>query len=231
MNSHLNFNSTNNSINNPNSKLNGHTFAQSHIEPQQQPNLNRTKSSKLLDTISSAANTLFKPKIHKEQSSNQLFNETGLSKNVRLINSHDHGYSDEGSGLNLNQQYNNNIDNNYNNSMDITSPPSSSNGINMHNNSAFQNYSKMNNNNFNGNLKRLFFYLSSKPFLPWRYFKKWWVKKFAAFYLIGLDFIFKQNLQEYFLKFWNEFFFNNWKHYVHSSAFQRCIYDPAITMG
>ena len=145
MNSHLNFY---NNTNNNNNKLNGHIFAQSS-QVEQQPNLNRTKSSKLLDTISSAANTLFKPKVHKEQSSDQLFNETGLSKNVRLINSHDHGYDDQDSGLILH----NNKYNQYNNSMDITSPPSSSNGINMNSNSAFQNYSKMNNmnNHYSGN--------------------------------------------------------------------------------
>lgn len=159
MNSHLNFN--NNAMNtatantnNNKSKSNGHAF---HPVPQQQPQqqqpepqpvLNRTKSSKLLDSLSSVATTIFKPKIQKLQevcnpsnhynnsnnhAHSQLFNETGAQKNVRLLNQADHG--------NTNNQFTGS-----NNSMDISSVPSPSlsNGLSSHH-SAFHNNNQTNN--------------------------------------------------------------------------------------
>lgn len=158
MNSHLNFNNK--------SKSNGHAF---HPVPQQQPQqqqpepqpvLNRTKSSKLLDSLSSVATTIFKPKIQKLQevcnpsnhnnnnnnnhAHSQLFNETGAQKNVRLLNQADHG--------NTNSQFTGS-----NNSMDISSVPSPSlaNGPNSHH-SAFHNYNNQTNSNYTGKYARRF---------------------------------------------------------------------------
>ena len=150
MNSHLNFTNSNNVMNSTSKQItkpNGNVFhpvsQQQQQQPEPAPTLNRTKSSKLLESLSSVATTIFKPKTQKHQEASnysnhghsQLFNETGAPKNVRLINQADHP---------INQYANNNVNNN-NNSMDICSVPSPSlsNGLSSQH-SAFHNYNNMN---------------------------------------------------------------------------------------
>jgi len=133
INSHLNFN--NNNTQNP------------VASAAEAPILNRTKSSKLFDSLSSVATTIFKPKIQKEANSNQLFNDTGLQKNVRLINSSDHDQDlmQKQGTKSKNQAF---VHNHYNNNqMDVTTDSSPiTGGLHLNGSSAFHNYNNAKSN-------------------------------------------------------------------------------------
>ncbi len=149
-------------------------------QPQQQPGLNRIKSSKLFESLTSVANTMFKPKIPKEMSNHNGHNnhqpmflpDHGAHKNVRLINPCDHDFNMvDDDYLSLHQTNDNNFSNNYQNynknisnsnvinqMMDVNSPPSNSkiapNGMPLNGSvSAFHTY---NNNSTNANPNNIY---------------------------------------------------------------------------
>jgi len=156
-------------------------------EQQQQPGLNRIKSSKLFESLTSVATTMFKPKTKEASNSNgQIHQQSmflpdhGAQKNVRLINPCDHDFNmvdddclsphQTNDNNNFNEDHFSNNYQNYNNNnniinqmMDVNSPPSNSNGMPVNGSSAFHNFGNKNassNNIFTGKAIYLLYFLT-----------------------------------------------------------------------